>query len=64
MCSHSEIAYICDNQQLNFYKPMRKLFSTEEYVAPEMEVVATAVESGFAISGSIDLADEYEIGEL
>lgn len=55
---------MCDNQQLNFYKPMRKLFSTEEYVAPEMEVVATAVESGFAISGSIDLADEYEIGEL
>lgn len=29
-----------------------------------MEVVATAVENGFAISGSIDLADEYEIGEL
>ena len=43
---------------------MNKKSIFEEYVAPEMEVVATAVENGFAISGSIDLADEYEIGEL
>lgn len=32
----------------------------EEYVAPEIEVVSTVVEAGFAVSLSVDISDAEE----
>ena len=37
---------------------------TEEYVAPEFEVISTVVEAGFALSTAIDDAVEEDYGNF
>lgn len=37
---------------------------TEEYVAPEFEVISTMVEAGFALSVGIADAEEDEFGDF
>ena len=36
----------------------------EEYVAPEIEVISTMVEAGFALSAGIDDAEEDNYGDF
>ena len=36
----------------------------QEYVAPEMEVILTAVEHGFQLSSSIEDAEEKDYGDF
>ena len=37
---------------------------TEEYVAPEFEVISTMVEAGFALSADIADAEEDDFGDF
>lgn len=46
---------------------MKKIFYSEEYVAPALDVVSATVEAGFAPSGGyngiIDVTPEYDYDE-
>lgn len=42
----------------------KKSFFSQEYVAPEMEVISTIVERGFELSSSIDDVTEEDYGDF
>lgn len=42
----------------------KKNFFSQEYIAPELEVISTVVECGFSLSSSIDDATEEDYGDF
>jgi hypothetical protein len=42
----------------------KKNFFSQEYVAPELEVISTVVECGFSLSSSIEDATEEDYGDF
>lgn len=42
----------------------KKNFFSQEYVAPELEVISTVVEAGFSLSTGIPDAEEDNFGEF
>ncbi len=42
----------------------KKNFFSQEYVAPELEVISTVVECGFSLSSSIEDVTEEDYGDF
>lgn len=58
------MVYVSVNQLFNILTMRKQNFFTEEYVAPELEVVSMVVEAGFELSSFIDDVEEDNYGEF